>query len=167
MASALRIIGQALLLAAFSAFIGYFAAAPAYRSFPADRAQIKLSFSHSGARIKACRQFTPEELAKLAPNMRRPLDCPRERVPLAVEIVLDETLLYRSVLPPAGLRDDGPGSVYHTFPVTPGRHVLVARLRDSGRAEGFDHEHRETIELQPLQNFVIDFRRDQGGFIFH
>ncbi len=167
MTSALRIVGQALLLAAFAVVTGYFAAAPAYRHFPEDQAQIKLSFSHSGARVKECRRYTPEELAKLAPNMRRPLDCPRERVPLALELELNGELLYAGELPPTGLWRDGPGSVYRTFMVAPGRHELVARLRDSRKTAGFDHERRDTIELAPLQNFVVDFRRDQGGFIFH
>jgi len=167
MNKALPILGQMLLLAVFAAVTGYFAAAPAYVHFPADRAQIKLSFSHSGASIRECRRFSADELAKLAPNMRRPLDCPRERVPLVVEIVLDGEPLFSGVLLPSGLWRDGSAGVYRTFRVTPGRHRLTARLRDSRRSEGFDHERQSTIELAPLQNFVVDFRRDQGGFIFH
>jgi hypothetical protein len=58
-------------------FIGYFATSPKYRQIPDDVALIKLSISHLGDR--ECRKRTPEELAKLPPNMRAPMDCPRER----------------------------------------------------------------------------------------
>jgi hypothetical protein len=58
-------------------FIGYFATLPKYRQIPDDVALIKLSISHLGDR--ECRKRTPEELAKLPPNMRAPMECPRER----------------------------------------------------------------------------------------
>ena len=37
--------------------------------------------------------WRPEELAKLAPNMRTPMDCPRERSPVRVRLELDGVLL--------------------------------------------------------------------------
>jgi hypothetical protein len=162
----LAILGQLLAYAAFMGLIGYFAAAPAYAPFPSDRAQIKLSFRHTGLPKLECRRLTPEEIAKLSPNMRRAVDCPRERLPLAVEIELDEKLLYAASLPPTGIWKDGSSKVYQTFSVAPGRHKLVARLRDSRRTEGFDHERSAPIELRPRQNFVIEFRADRGGFLF-
>jgi hypothetical protein len=33
----------------------------------------------------------------------------------------------------------------------------VARLRDSARTEGFDHEAARQVTLAPGQNFAIDF----------
>ena len=81
MNQATRIFAQALLYAAFAAVVGYFATAPVYRHLPADQALIKLSFSHSGKLLAECRQRSPEELAKMPPNMRAPMDCPRERPP--------------------------------------------------------------------------------------
>ncbi|UCH52717.1 MAG: hypothetical protein JSW09_08910 [Pseudomonadota bacterium] len=162
----LAIVGQLVAYAAFMAVIGYFAAAPAYSPFPSDQAQIKLSFRHTGPPKVECRRLTPEEIAKLAPNMRRAVDCPRERLPIAVEVELDGKILYAATLPPTGIWKDGSSKIYETFAVLPGRHTLTARLRDSRRAEGFDHTRREEIELRPRQNFVIEFRGDRGGFIF-
>ena len=158
--------GQALAYALFAVAVGYFATRPAYTHFDPDQALIKLSFSHAGQRKGECRRLTPEELARLAPNMRRPLDCPRERVPLRVELLLDGEALFRADLPPSGLAGDGASTVYRKFPVAPGRHRLTARLRDSPRTEGFDYESEREVMLEPRQNFVVDFKAASGGFIF-
>lgn len=164
--SPLALAAQAITYAFFALLIGYFSAAPAYIHVDPGKAMIKLSFSHAGARKGECRRLTPEEIAQLAPNMRRPLDCPRERVPLLVELVMDGGLLYRASLPPLGLAGDGAATVYRRFAVAPGRHELIARLRDTARTEGFDHEGRAEIRLDPGRNFVVDFRAETGGFIF-
>jgi len=166
MVNLLRIPGQLLAYAAFMAFVGYFASAPPFRSADPEQAQILLSFSHGGARVTPCRQFSQEELNQLAPNMRRPQDCPRGRVPVAVEIEIDGQLLFSTLAPPTGLSGDGPSTVYHRFVIAPGRHTLTARLRDSRRSEGFDYERSAGIALVPRQNYVIDFRADKGGFLF-
>jgi hypothetical protein len=80
--------------------------------------------------------------------------------------VLDDELLFSKSLQPSGLSRDGESTVFVHFPVEAGRHVLVARLRDSDRSEGFDYEYREEIHLNPRQNFVVDFNVETGGFIF-
>jgi hypothetical protein len=161
-----RLLGQAIAYAIFAGVIGYFATSPAYTHLDPGLALIKLSFSHAGRHKGECRQLSPEELAKLPPNMRRPLDCPRERLPLQVEIVLDGELLYRGELPPSGLAGDGASMAYQKFPVAPGKHHLAARLRDSDRPTGYDYEKEAEITLRPRQNFVIDFRPALGGFQF-
>ena len=77
---------QALCYAAFIAVVGYFATSPPYVHLPAGDALVKLSFQHAGERKEACRERTPEELAKLAPNMRAASVCARERVPVEVAL---------------------------------------------------------------------------------
>jgi len=98
--------------------------------------------------------------------MRRPSDCPRERLPLLIELELDGEPLYRDSLPASGLAGDGASTAYKKFPVAAGKHTLVARLRDSRRAAGFDYEQTAEITLNPQQNFVLDFRPELGGFLF-
>ena len=161
-----RIVYQVVAYLLFAAVVGYFSASPSYTHFDPDMAQIKLNFSHSGQRKSECRRLTPEEIAKLAPNMRRPMDCPRERLPVRVELILNGTVLFSDSLPPSGIARDGKSSAYQRFTVAPGRHHLIARLRDSAREEGFDYEHEAEIQLAPRQNFVVDFKSDSGGFIF-
>lgn len=157
--------GQAIAYALFAVVVGYFSNAPAYKYQDPENAQIKVSFSHAGHRKEECRQLTPEEIAKLPPNMRRPTDCPRARWPVDLEVVLDEQVLYRGVHTPTGLWDDGPSTIYQRFSVPTGTHRLSVRLRDSGRTEGYDYAQTAEVELQPRQNFVVGFRAETEGFI--
>jgi len=166
MADALRYVGQAAVYGLIALALGYFSDSPAYTHFPPDQALVKLSLVHPGNRVGECRRRTADELAELAPNMRKALDCPRGRLPLLVELSLDGALLYRESLPPTGLSGDGPSRAYQRFTVAPGRHVLAARLRDSARTEGFDFEHEADIELAPRQSLAIDFQAETGGFVF-
>jgi hypothetical protein len=162
----LRYAGQAGFFAVLALFIGYFSASPAYRQVPDGMAQIKLSLRHGGARVEDCRKLTPEEIAKLPANERRPNTCSRERLPMLIEIRLDGAPLYSDTLYPTGLSSDGPAETYRKFIVPAGRHVIEARLRDSKRTEGFDYETVKDIDLAPFQNLAVDFKSDQGGFLF-
>ncbi|NIR29894.1 MAG: hypothetical protein GWN84_11395 [Gammaproteobacteria bacterium] len=166
MVKPLQLGGQILLYAAFAAVVGYLSSSPAYVHHDPDKALIKLSFSHAGEHKGECRRLTPEEIAELPPNMRRPMDCPRERVPLVVELEMDDALLYRGTAPPTGLASDGASTVYERFPVVPGDHTLTVRMRDTNRETGFDYTKSTHVDLVPRQNFVIDFQPQQGGFVF-
>jgi hypothetical protein len=163
----IRYAGQTLAYAAFVALLGYFATAPAYTPVAPDVAMLKLSFIHVGQRKVECRKMTPEEIAQLAPNMRLTLDCPRERLPVTIELELDGKMLFRRELVASGLSHDRASSIYQKFVVPPGRHLVTARLRDSARTEGFDFTRSAEVELRPRQNFVVDFRAEAGGFSFH
>jgi hypothetical protein len=165
MSAALRLAGQGAAYLAFIAAIA-FGTTLGYRHFPADKAVIKLSFTHGAARPSDCRRLSAAELEKLAPNMRRPTQCARGRLPVFTELVLDEETVFSAALPPTGLARDGPSRIYRSFVVAPGRHRLVIRLRDSARASGFDYIRAAEVELAPRQNFVIDFRPEGDGFIF-
>ena len=165
MANPLRYLGQGAVYGLLALGIGHFSDRPAHTHFPPDMALIKLSFAH-GARKEDCRRRTDEELARLPANMRRPMVCARERLPVAVELLLDGEPLYKAVLPPTGLAGDGPSRAYQRFAVPPGRHELTARLRDTDRTEGFDFERTVVVELAPAQSLAIDFRSEMGGFIF-
>lgn len=156
-------LGQALLYGLFALIIGYFSSSPSYRHLPPDQALIKLSFSHEGKLVSECRRRTAEELAKLAPNMRAPMDCPRERSPVTVEIELDGALIYRRVAKPSGLSKDGASTVYHRFPVSSGEHRLEVRLNDDARTTGFNYRRQEVVALKPGKVLVIDFNRESGG----
>jgi hypothetical protein len=163
---AFKTIGQFVVLAALAAFAAAFSNWPVYRSTPDDAAVVKLSFTHSADRSAECRRRTPEELAKLPPNMRRPMDCPRERRPIATELSIDGHVVFSAELPPSGLSRDGPSQVYRRFVVPAGEHTIVARLRDTPRASGYDHERAATVTLRPGQSMAIDFRTELGGFVF-
>ena len=162
----LQWLGQGLVYLMIAALFGLFSDWPRFTYYPDDKAQILLSFAHGAQRKGECRRLTAEEIAELPPNMRRPEICPRERLPVYIELIVNDEPLYRDHLPPSGLSGDGPSQVHRPFVVAPGSHRVTLRLRDSARTEGFDYERSETITLRARQNLVIDFRADTGGFVF-
>jgi hypothetical protein len=165
MKQALRIAAQLVLYVPLMALIGYFSTAPRFSALQEGEALVRLSFIHAAERKEKCRERTQEELAKLAPNMRAALDCPRERSPLLVELEIDGKTVLRREVQPSGLRRDGNATVYHRLPLPAGTHRIVARLRD--RAEGdFNYRKEQTVELAPGRALLIDFVVDKGGFVF-
>ena len=159
-------IGQLIIYSLFALMLGYFSNSPVYTHLSPDNAVIRLSFNHAANLREACRKLSYEEMAKLPPNMRIPTDCPRERLPVRLEMVLDEKLVYSESLEPSGLWKDGEAVVNRKFIVPSGRHHLVVRMTDSHRDKGFDYEKEEWLELKPYQNTVISFIREQHSFIF-
>lgn len=165
MKQALRIAAQLALYVPLMALIGYFSSAPTFSPVGANEALLRLSFIHAAQRKAPCRERSAEELARLAPNMRAALDCPRERAPLFVELELDGKVVLRREVPPAGLQRDGNATVYHRLPVPAGKHRIVVRLRDRP-GEGFNFTGEETVELAPGRVLLIDFVAAKGGFLF-
>ena len=162
---AVRYLAQALLYLPLMAIIGYFSTSPVYTNVPPDQALVRLSFSHAGQRRVECRQRSPEELAKLAPNMRAAQDCPRERVPVKVALELDGHEVFEAVVPPSGLKKDLASTVYRRFPVSAGRHKVVAKLSDQASGE-FNHSKEAVLEMKPGSALVVDFHLAEGGFQF-
>lgn len=162
----LRSAAQVGTLVALFLLVAAFSDWPRYRPLPPQSAVVKLSFSHVAGRVSACRERGAEELAKLPPNMRNPLECSRQRGEIYVELDLDGRTIYRGALPPSGLSGDGPARVYERFVVPAGAHAVAVRMRDTPRADGFDYERSAEIVLAAEQNFVIDFRREAGNFVF-
>ena len=166
MANVYRVTLQVLAYLGLVIVVGYLSASPAYDYADADMATIKLSLSHAADRVKPCVPLTPEQIAELAPNMRRVEQCERERLPLTVRLEMDGELLQEIEAPPSGLWSDGPASVYERFEVEPGRHTITARLRQSNRPDGWDYAHSEDVVLVAGRYFTITFRAETGGFRF-
>jgi len=161
----LRYAAQAVLYVAFGAALGYFSSYPVFQALPPNQALVRLSFSHGAQPIAPCHERTPEELAKLAPNMRVSKVCPRERSPVKVEIEMDGKPLYQITARPAGLKRDGASTVYRRLPVVAGKHTFKARLAD-GPDGKFTYVSDATIDLAPGKVLVIDFNAGKGGFLF-
>jgi hypothetical protein len=160
-----KILLQAVAYALFAAFIGYFSSAPVYRHLAPDRAVVKLSMSHAGERKQECRQRSAEELAKLAPNMRAQLDCPRERSDVRIELEMDGAVVALVEATPGGLRRDLPSTIYRRIEIPAGRHTFRARLADTATGE-FRHQGEATVDLAPGRVLVVDFVASKGGFLF-
>lgn len=161
----LRYSLQVAAYAAFALCLAYFSTAPVYQLRAADEAVVKLSFSHLGQLVQACRERSAAELAQLAPNMRTRMDCPRERAAVLVDLEMDGKLLHRERIAPTGLRHDGAATVYRRLQVPAGAHQFHARLADGADAK-FNFETAVQLQLQPGQVLIVDFNTAAGGFQF-
>ncbi len=158
----LRAIAYCLFAVAASTFSAW----PSFSLTEPDQAVISLTFSHAGKRVEDCHRLTQDELNQLPPNMRKPMDCPRERKPVRVEFRVDGTSLYQASLPPSGIWSDGESTVYARFPVTAGKHVLFVGMNDSGTDTGFDYQLEANVKLVPQQHVVVEFDHDRQVFVF-
>lgn len=166
MINALRYVGQFIVIALLFAGVFKLSDWPVYRQIPKDSGILMLTFVHGADRKAECRPMTAEELAKLPPNMRRGDVCPRGRRPIYVELDIDGKNVYRQSLPPTGIAGDGQSKVYERFVLPAGQYDVAVRMRDTPRAEGFDHQRSERVTMTPDQMLVIDFRPQNNEFIF-
>lgn len=164
-ATLLRYAGQAVAYALFALAIGVLANWPPHQWLGSEQALLRLSFSHPGKVSTDCRRRTPEELAKMQPQMRTPLDCQRERSPVQVRVVLDDRVLVDQSYAPAGLSRDGASSGYWRTPIAAGTHHLAVTLRDDVRAGAPVYERSTSIDAKPGQVVLIDFKPDLGGVV--
>ena len=155
---------QAVLYGAFAATLGWFSTSPAFEPLPPRHALIRVSLNHAGQRKAACRTRSPEELAKLAPNMRAAEDCPRERAPVRVKVELDGKSVADIVAIPAGLSRDGASVAYRRIPVPAGTHRIRVALADDA-AGTFDRVREEEMRLDPGRVLVVDFEPGKGGIL--
>lgn len=155
-------LGQGALYGLFAAFIGVFSQWPSWQVLPPGQAVLKVSFIHHGQRVAPCRPYTPEELAKLPPQMRAPQKCERERAPVLIEVDVDGVTVVKHLAQPAGLSRDGASTVYRRLAVPAGEHRIVVRMKD-GTGDGFDHVRETTLRLKEAQVLVIDFDPQKGG----
>ena len=155
---------QILLYSAFAVAIGYFSVLPAYQYSDPELATIKLSLSHAGHRVKECVTLTPDEINARALRGERLNECERERLPISIELDVDDKTVLQLTAAPSGLWKDGPASVYERIEVAAGKHTIAVRLRDSARAQGWDYNHSETVNLEAGHYFTVTFRAETGGF---
>ena len=165
MPEARHVVGLALVAGLGAALVGGFAAWPDYRRLADDLAIIKLSIAHEGQRLAPCRTLTEAELAALPKHKRTAEDCPRGRHPVTVEVRLDDAVLFATTETPTGWAGDGPSRFYGRATVPAGDHTLTLRLRDTGRADGFDRQETASVHLRPGQIAVVGFDGERGAFV--
>lgn len=161
-----NLIGQVLLYGVFALVIGVFSRWPSYQALAPDKAVVKLSFSHHGKPIADCHPTSAADLAKLPPNMRAPIKCPRQRSPVKVELDVDGVTSFRYEAVPSGLSRDGASVVYQRMEVAVGVHQIAVRMNDDARQSGFTHVRETAVTLRPAQILVIDFDPEKEGITF-
>ena len=165
MSKILRYLLQVLNYTLFMLLIWYFSTAPPYTQLQPDQAVITVAFAHAGERIGECRKLSQEELASLPPNMRAPMDCPRERSPVTVHLLLDGKLLLEEVARAPGLYSDLGVDIYRTAKIASGEHTLAVEMNDNVHVKGPTYTHKETVNLEPTQLLVVDFNSETGKFV--
>jgi len=156
----------AFVYIAFAVIVGYLSVWPRFQLIDDGKAMISLSFSHAGQRIRECRKLTQEELNKLPPNMRKPDDCPRERLPIRVVFSANGETLYEAIRMPTGLWKDGSSNIYKRLTVESGNQHLFIGMNETGESPDFDFTLEQDVELAPGKHLVVEFDDIQQSFVF-
>ncbi|MCL4186783.1 MAG: hypothetical protein KJZ85_04190 [Rhodobacteraceae bacterium] len=157
-------LGGALTLA-LGAATAVLSARPAWQSVAPGDGLLRLSFTHSGARV--CRDRTPEELAALPRNMRTAQLCERARSAVRVELDIDGVAVFSDDVSPSGLADSGPSRVYQRFELAAGAHRITLRMRDDPAADDFTQRAEFDVVLDPGKSIAVDFDATTGRFFIH
>ncbi len=155
---------QIALYAGFAYVVGYLSFWPTYQYASPDMAIVKVSLSHATNRAAPCVELTPQQIAELAPNMRRSQLCERLRLRLLLELDIDGDTALRIEALPSGMWKDGAAAVYERFDLLPGEHRIAARLRDTARTDGWDYSYEEDVTFAAGRYRTITFRAEKGGF---
>jgi len=158
-------LAQFLNYAIFMFIVWFFSVYPSYQHTAPNDSVIALSFSHAGQPISECRKRTPEELAELPPNMRLPMDCPRQRSPIEVELSLDDEVVFHEIFEAKGASGDWGVDVFKRFPVPAGGYKLKVRLKDSVRVDDYNYNYENPVNLEPHQLLLVDFKTNQGFIV--
>lgn len=161
-----RWLGQALAYAMFFVPVAVLAGWPPYRALAPEQAEIRLSLRHSGVRLGECRERDAAELAGMPENMRVPLDCPRGRSPIRLQLDVEGARLIDARLRAQGLHADGRAVYYRRLVVPAGRVSVAVRLSDDEREAGFRYVSEREVELAPARSLLIDFDAAGGRFVF-
>ncbi len=90
-----------------------------------------------GARVKVCRDFTPEELAKVPKHMQLGgQTCEQSLLPYRLQVWIGDQLRIDDVVRPAGIRADRPLYVQHELLLNPGAYPLRVRFAPAPPMKG-------------------------------
>jgi len=165
MPSPKRLILQILNYTVFMVLVWYFSFSPTYVRLEPEESMITLALSHAGKPVHECHKKSQEELAKLPPNMRVLEDCPRERSPVKIEVLMDDTPVIDETVDPPGLYKDQGVDIYHSVKVPTGDHKLEIRMNDNVRVEGPTHRYHQSVSLGSAQLLVIQFNSAHNQFV--
>lgn len=162
-----RYLLQAAFYTVFMAVVWYFSTDPVYRPLAEGDAVVIVAFGHAGKIVAPCRERSPEELAALPPNMRIAQDCPRERSPIIVEVLLDDKIALKETFVAPGFSKDLGVEIFHRTNVPVGKHNVIARMNDDVNVEGYTHVVEQEIELTQGKILVVEYKPDKNTFVLH
>ena len=137
---------------------------PKYPFYNKGMSLIKFTFKYSGKHRTEQRELTERETKDILIHMRR-TNSPfskmrmigkRERLPIYVELELDNKNILSKTYYPAGLRKDIPTFAYEEIPVSPGRHYIKIKMRDSRDTNQFNYFIEKEIVVIPERTFILN-----------
>ncbi len=160
----LRIPLQIFNYSLFMGLVWYFSLYPTYHQLDKDQSLITFTLGHVGKHVDECRRLTQEELLKLAPNMRKPMECSRERSSITMELQMDGEVIFNKTAMPLGLFKDQGIDIYHNIKVPAGKHRLLAWLNDDVNVDGPIYKLEQDVDLKPEQHVIVEFISGAGQF---
>ncbi len=160
----LRIPLQIFNYTVFMGLVWYFSIYPPYHQLKENQAMITFTLGHVGKRVKKCRKLGQEELLKLPPNMRKPMDCPRERSPITMELQMDGKVIFRKTAEPLGFFRDQGADVYQNIKVPAGKHRLLVWINDDINVKGPIYRLEQNVRLKPEQHMIVEFNSETSRF---
>ncbi len=145
---------------------------PIYPFYNKDMSLIKFTFKHSSQHTEEQRELTKGDTENKLKHMRKTNSAfakirkegGRGRLPVYVEVELDNKNILSNTYYPTGLKHDGPTFAYEEIAVSPGAHDIKVRMRDSKDEGHFDYIYQDKIELKAGKITVIDFDEEKGTF---
>lgn len=154
MTNATQIGIQLLAWALLGALIVAFADGPSFDPLPAEHGRLTLAIAHLSERVEPCRQLSEAERMELPPTRRVTEVCERARVPVKVELVIDDRTLLAQELEPSGLHGDGRIFLVDRWVLPVGNYRIELTLAgpntETGRHEVFE------FSLPSGANAVVD-----------
>lgn len=131
-----------------------FADGPSFNPLPAEHGRLTLAIAHLSERVEPCRQLSGQERMELPPTRRVTEVCKRARVPVRVELVVNDRTLLARPFEPGGLHGDGRIYRVESWSLPTGHYraelALTGRSEEAGRHEVFE------FFLSSGANAVID-----------
>jgi coenzyme F420-reducing hydrogenase delta subunit len=149
-----RWVGATSVLALPALVILLLSGGLSYSFYNKDESLLVVSLKHTASPLY-CRELKPEEVEKLPPHMRTPVECTRERWPILASLDIDNEKRLDGEYQPSGLWSDGPAYVYEKFRVEPGRHAIRLTIKERNKpSEVIRSEH---IDFQAGRAVVLTY----------
>lgn len=133
---------QLLAWSLLGALILAFADGPSFNPLPAAHGRLTLAIAHLSERLEPCRQLSEAERMELPPTRRVTEVCERARVPVRVELMVNDRTLLAQEFEPSGFHQDGRIYRVESWPLPAGNYrvelTLTGRTAESSRHEIFE-----------------------------
>jgi hypothetical protein len=152
-----RWASMGLFWAALILVVGYLSIYPTLQVVADEDTEIKLVIRSSGKLLGECVEVGSEALAKLSPNMRRPIVCPREKSDLTARLTVNGTVYFERSIAPSGIHHDGVIAAFTTLRLPAGPVTLQVSIKDDQRHDGWTHQLERQVSLRPDRILTVHF----------